>query len=256
MVARSFLSQVYVAFNLFSNVFRAWTIPLSRELARLIQDFHEGAREVILQNNDIHIWLESDTGKLTDDFLREVLGRYLDIPAQQMRFARTANGKPYLLAQALDQGLDPLQFNVSHSQGKIACAVSKGLCLGIDIENSQRTINVDEVAQRYFHPREVQALQAIADTAQRRQLFFKMWTCKEAYIKATGQTIAGVSLQRIGFDCSGVDGSTESISALFELPAQQMWHFHTEAHEETVIAVAQARHCAFSSGPQVVVFAI
>lgn len=209
---------------------------------------------MILQDNDIHIWLEPDTGKLTDDFLREVLGRYLDIPAQQIVFARTANGKPYLLAQALEQGIAPLQFNVSHSQGKIACAVSKGLCLGIDIENSQRNIDVDEVAQRYFHPREVQALQAIADTAQRRQLFFRLWTCKEAYIKAIGQTIAGVSLQRIGFDCSAADCSIESIGALFELPAQQVWHFHAEAHGQTVIAVAQARHCAISSGPRVAVF--
>lgn len=204
---------------------------------------------MILQDNDIHIWLGADTGKPTDDVLRETLGRYLDCPAQQIRFARSTNGKPCLLGQRLDQGHDPLQFNVSHSQGRIACAVSRGICLGVDIENSQRTINLDEIAQRFFHPDEIQALQAVTDSVRRRQLFFRLWTCKEAYIKAIGQTIAGVSLTQIGFDCSAA-----SIEALFELPAQQQWHFYSETRENSVISVAQARNTVAAGEPRVLLF--
>lgn len=211
--------------------------------ARLARTFYSEAFEVNLQDNDIHIWLGPDTGLPTDAILREVLGHYL--PAGHLQLARTANGKPYLM----QQGADPLQFNLSHTLGRVACAVSRGICLGIDIENRQRAINVDEVAQRFFHPDEIQALGAITDVAQRRQLFFRLWTCKEAYIKAIGQTIAGVSLQQLGFDCSAA-----TIRTLFALPAQQQWHFHNQACGECEITIARARHCAGTNSPQLTFF--
>jgi 4'-phosphopantetheinyl transferase len=185
-----------------------------------------------VRSNQIHLWLADHGNISTEAFLREVLSHYLPLSPAKIRFARTHNGKPYLK----DRRFEQLQFNVSHSHGKIVCAVSLCQLIGVDIENIHRKNSLDEIAQRYFHADEIRALQSITDEAQRRQLFFKLWTCKEAYIKAIGKTIGTASLDKIGFNCEG-----ESIQALFPRPVQQQWFFQALSLQETMIAVARAQ---------------
>ncbi|MGC9506240.1 4'-phosphopantetheinyl transferase family protein [Baaleninema sp.] len=116
--------------------------------------------------------------------LRWILGDYLQISPQAVQFEYGDRGKPYLPDTALS-------FNLSHSQDLALIAITWNRALGVDLEY-KRTIDSTALAQRFFSPREVAALNQIAEP-QRNATFFDYWTCKEAYLKATGEGIAGLS---------------------------------------------------------------
>ncbi|KAL6005265.1 hypothetical protein ACLOJK_005827 [Asimina triloba] len=63
------------------------------------------------------------------------------------------------------------------------------LQIGIDVEEKQRELrnNILLFARRYFSPHEVDYLQAFSDPEIQRQEFIKLWTLKEAYVKAIGR---------------------------------------------------------------------
>ena len=64
-------------------------------------------------------------------------------------------------------------------------AFSLGRDLGVDVELIRSDIASEEIASRYFAPREVAELQSLPPSA-RAEGFFLCWTRKEAYIKAVG----------------------------------------------------------------------
>lgn len=117
--------------------------------------------------------------------LRIILGHYLDIEPSQLRFYYSQHGKPVL---ASDLGADALNFNLSHSDGLALYAVTRGREIGVDIERVQDDLAHEDIAQRFFSPREVSMLRALPTTIQ-KEAFFKCWTRKEAYIKARGEGI-------------------------------------------------------------------
>ena len=90
------------------------------------------------------------------------------------------NGKPYLK----DAGVS---FSLSHAGAYALCAVGPEE-LGCDIEKI-RPLHAG-VAERFFHPEELALLRAEPDAAVRERLFFRLWTLKESYIKATGKGLS------------------------------------------------------------------
>ncbi|MGB9370046.1 MAG: 4'-phosphopantetheinyl transferase superfamily protein [Xanthobacteraceae bacterium] len=76
-------------------------------------------------------------------------------------------------------------FNLSHCAGLVACAVSNELELGIDVEPLDREAPL-EIAKVHFTPTE-QAWIAALPSPERGVAFWKVWTLKEAFIKATGR---------------------------------------------------------------------
>ncbi|KAI9154642.1 hypothetical protein LWI28_029257 [Acer negundo] len=108
---------------------------------------------------------------------------------------RGDNRKAALLARALvdwpnddNQCPPPLHFNISHTSSLVACGVTVDVPVGIDVEEKQRRIknNILAFAKRYFSPEEVKILSAISDPDLQHQEFIKLWTLKEAYVKALG----------------------------------------------------------------------
>ena len=79
-----------------------------------------------------------------------------------------------------------IHFNLSHGEGVTACIVSDSEC-GIDCE-CVRPCRM-RVAKRAFSARE-QALLESAEGDGRDMLFFRIWTLKEAYVKALGTGIS------------------------------------------------------------------
>jgi 4'-phosphopantetheinyl transferase len=146
--------------------------------------------------------------------MRKVLAHYTGTQNDSLEFARRAEGKPYLLNS-------PLYFNLSHSGEFAALAVTTAGEIGIDIETI-RTRNFLAIAERYFHADELKQLAARSD-AEREQLFFKLWTLKEAFFKATGGGISS------GLDKAVFDLGSQNIRARFapELNEQEKaWQFH------------------------------
>ena len=105
------------------------------------------------------------------------------IPEGDLTIARTEKGKPYFLNN------NSVHFSVSHSGGIFACAFSDEV-IGIDIQEYKNRPDEEErcrkIARRFFHPDEMDALDADTVSA-----FYNIWTAKEAYVKLTGQGIDG-----------------------------------------------------------------
>ncbi|MBC6473153.1 MAG: 4'-phosphopantetheinyl transferase superfamily protein [Hormoscilla sp. GM102CHS1] len=129
--------------------------------------------------------------------LRNILGNYLSIAASQVKFSYSPSGKP-----ALDEansvtsfprlclGTCKLEFNLSHSHGLALYAIALDREIGIDLEYI-RDLEAEQLAKRFFSHREYTAISSVAPQEQPR-VFFHYWTCKEAYLKATGDGLVGL----------------------------------------------------------------
>jgi 4'-phosphopantetheinyl transferase len=71
----------------------------------------------------------------------------------------------------------------------VAVAIAEGTEVGVDVEPTDRRAESMKLAERFFAPEEVALLRAVEGEA-RRDLFFAIWTLKEAVIKATGQGLS------------------------------------------------------------------
>jgi 4'-phosphopantetheinyl transferase len=118
--------------------------------------------------------------------VRTTLSAYGPTPPRDWRFETNTHGCPFVVpAQA---GVPGLAFNLSHTRGLAALAVTRGRLVGIDVERVDRVVRED-VAGRFFAPDEVRDLRALPVDTQARA-FFEYWTLKEAYIKARGMGLA------------------------------------------------------------------
>jgi 4'-phosphopantetheinyl transferase len=118
--------------------------------------------------------------------LRTILSGYLGIAPQEVQFDYEPRGKPLLASKFANSGLS---FNLSHSQNLALCAVSKNRQIGIDLEYIRPMSDLESLAQRFFLPREYDVVRSLPPE-QKSSVFFRYWTCKEAYLKATGEGIA------------------------------------------------------------------
>jgi 4'-phosphopantetheinyl transferase len=114
--------------------------------------------------------------------LRELLGKYLQRAPASLEFSYGKHGKPFLMVENASSGLD---FNLSHSASLAVYAIAKGRNLGIDVEHVRPESAGEDIARRFFSPREVSDLQSLPEEV-RVDGFFHCWTRKEAYLKATG----------------------------------------------------------------------
>ena len=125
--------------------------------------------------------------------LRLLLGECFGLDPRRVCFSVTARGKPRLA------GPDPapLRFNVSHSHGMALFAVTGHCEVGVDLERVRVRPDADllGMAERYFAPREAAVLRAL-DAGERVETFFRLWTRKEAYLKAHGLGIS-YGLERV-----------------------------------------------------------
>jgi 4'-phosphopantetheinyl transferase len=122
-----------------------------------------------------HRWIASRMA------LRDILARYVALPADKLRFAVNDFGKPRL---ANPPGRPALHFNLSHSEGKALLVVSREP-VGIDIEFVNPHMEWQRLATHVFTDLERSCLAKSPDAIQ-RNLFFQLWTRKEAFIKARG----------------------------------------------------------------------
>ncbi len=131
--------------------------------------------------------------------LRAILSQYLDMEPGQLRFCYSPYGKPSL---ATTPGQDMLSFNVSHSHGLAIYALTRGREIGADLERVRADLDCEQIAARFFSPRENAVLCALPAKVKPKA-FFNCWTRKEAYIKARG---GGLSLPLDQFDVSLAPG--------------------------------------------------
>ncbi len=110
--------------------------------------------------------------------LRIVLARYAHYAPNELQFGANAFGKPHLTNAV------GLHFNLSHSHDAAVIAVAHTE-IGIDIEAVRPLDDLLNMAQQFFCADEAEALQQLPPAAQ-TQAFYRIWTRKEAYLKAIG----------------------------------------------------------------------
>ncbi|MBT2744866.1 MULTISPECIES: 4'-phosphopantetheinyl transferase superfamily protein [unclassified Lysobacter] len=161
------------------------------ELRKLLSD------EEVAQEGRFYFADDRKRYLVTRSMVRTLLSRYAPIAPKHWEFSKNAYGRPMIANSILEarDHLQDLSFNISHTRGLIALAVSRDRDLGIDVEHiSRRQICLD-IAQRYFAPSEVADLSCVPP-ARQQDRFFEYWTFKESYIKARSM---GLSLPLDGF---------------------------------------------------------
>ena len=125
--------------------------------------------------------------------LRVTLCGRLGCSNRQLAFGYLEHGKPFAL---VDGRRASLGFNVSHSGGHGLIAFAENEWLGVDVEERVPERDFEGIGSLVFGPAERQLL-ATATGVDKMQLFFRLWSMKEALIKAIG---SGFSLNPSRFE--------------------------------------------------------
>lgn len=140
-----------------------------------------------LRDDEIHVWsmhYERTGGRQP---LCRLLAVYLGVHTEDVTLAQTVHGRPEL--HGVHRGR--LRFNWSHSADRALVAIARSVQPGIDLEHRPRRAgrNVLALARRFFAPAEADALGSLpAD--ERAAAFLRLWTVKEAVLKAQGRGLA------------------------------------------------------------------
>lgn len=107
-------------------------------------------------------------------------------------FRYGARGKPYLA------GEHGVFFNLSHSGDLVVCAISNRE-IGCDVQKLMD--KKKNVAEHFFAREEYETILNQPSERERQEMFFRLWTLKESFLKVTGE---GMNLPMDSF-CIHVD---------------------------------------------------
>jgi len=124
-------------------------------------------------------------------FLRQLLGVYLKIRPLEVPILSLEHGKPALPPEY------GLFFNITHSQDFVLFAFAKAP-VGIDVEFTSRKVDFEPVMRRFFSEKEREDWRRNS-VPSAAEAFFRGWTRKEAFLKATGEGISGLGQTEISF---------------------------------------------------------
>jgi len=146
--------------------------------------------------------------------LRCTLSRYCPLVAPSCwRFEVNAYGRPALCSRLMKEllrdrsnaalhgileRLAKLRFNLSHCAGMVVCSFAYGREVGIDCEDVYARRRITSIAKRFFTPAETAALLSLPEEAH-ALTFSRLWTLKEAYVKARGLGISAIGLDNFEF---------------------------------------------------------
>jgi 4'-phosphopantetheinyl transferase len=125
--------------------------------------------------------------------INRLLGARLGQDPQNLQFCSGPHGKPTLAGPESDS----CHFNLSHSGDWLVIAIGTRGPLGVDLELGRRPRAPLPLAQRFFTAAEYQHLAGLP-SAQQRSSFYRLWSRKEAVLKAHGGGIAA-GLEKVEF---------------------------------------------------------
>lgn len=135
--------------------------------------------------------------------LRYLLAHYLLVNPDSLVLEYNQYGKP---AVCMQQNFSNLQFNYSHSAQMACFAFTRNNAVGIDIEYHKESVDYLGIAKRYFAKAELDQL-VDQSPLEQKKIFYKLWTCKEAVIKAVGKGLF------LGLDKFSVDLKTLCVNS-------------------------------------------
>lgn len=163
-------------------------------------------------------------------FLRQLLGSYLNMAPAAVPIISLKHGKP-----ALPDNLG-LHFNLTHSHDLILYAFAPSP-VGIDVEFLGRKVDFVPVMRRFFSENERADWQRNS-TPSAAAAFFRGWTRKEAFLKATGEGISGLGITEISFQ---PENPRALVSRKDNASASLEWLFHDFAPAESYMAAVAVK---------------
>jgi 4'-phosphopantetheinyl transferase len=131
--------------------------------ARLVHEVHR--RRYVAAHAALRALLADATGEAPD----------------RLRFCDDAHGKPQL------EHPSGWQFNLSHSEDLALIAMQSGaMPIGVDIEVMRPVDDALALARRHYTSNEQAVVAAAAEGVARQIAFLRVWTRKEACLKAVG----------------------------------------------------------------------
>ena len=147
--------------------------------------------------------------------LKILLANCCRVETNRIQLEYGAHGKPALSLAELPVGTPAMEFSVSHSGRFGLIAVSLKTPIGVDIEAWNPAVKHQRLAERFFAPTEVIELSKLPLESQLAG-FYRCWTSKEAYLKATGR---GLSLPLDSFCVSADPVRPAALVAVDDHPA-------------------------------------
>jgi 4'-phosphopantetheinyl transferase len=208
-----------------------WRVELDRSSEEICQFRGMLSEEEQKRADRFHFERDSSRFIVGRGMLRSLLGTYLQVAPDGIKFRYSAKGKPMLAN--VEQGL---HFNLSHSGGLALYAIASEP-VGIDLEQIRPLSDAEQLAKRFFTPAEAEAI-ATLPMAQKQAAFLNAWTRKEAYLKATGDGLAGLDEVEVSL-IPGMPAKLVAIQGNSEL-ASQWFIGELYPHPGYVAAVAIA----------------
>ena len=119
---------------------------------------------------------------LGEAMARKTISEITNIAEDKIIFNRTENGKPYC------ENVD-IHFSISHSKDMVVFAVDSNK-IGVDVEFIKE---IDfRITKFACNPQDMAIFESTQDEKEKRDIFFKIWTAKEAYIKYHGKILADI----------------------------------------------------------------
>ncbi len=125
---------------------------------------------------------------------RIILGNYLGMDPDKIRFETAIHGRPSL--EANETGGQAIDFNMSNSEEIVVLAVATDRRIGVDVELEKPMPDADSIARGSFHSREAANVARAEAPGDKLEAFFRCWTRKEAVVKAHG---SGLQMDLNGF---------------------------------------------------------
>lgn len=121
---------------------------------------------------------DSQRSLLGELLARHLLHKATGEPLPDKAFSTGEKGKP------AHDGFRGIHFNITHSGEWVVVALSIG-CVGVDVEKMRKI--PEGVPGRFFSKVENEWLDSAKTEAERKDIFFTLWTLKESFLKAIGK---------------------------------------------------------------------
>lgn len=169
-----------------ADVWFAWVGDHARDVERFSREFLSDEELSRLQTYRSPSAAERYV--LTRSLVRIVLGAHLGETPRNVRVSRTETGKPVI------SGGDHVHFNVSHSGELILLALCGTRPVGVDVERRRDVFRVEKLVDRWLTESERREMAAHTERgAGASDTFLRLWSLKEARLKALGVGISGAA---------------------------------------------------------------
>lgn len=225
-----------------------WIAPLTRSIDEIAEFKNTLTNDELKKEKSFHFERDRTQYIAGRGLTRRVLGNYLGIEAGQIKFNYGQNGKPFL-AEKLNKSC--IQFNLSHSNDIITIAVTIDKKIGADVEYIRPITELNSIVSLYFSDLDNKWFTNIPED-RRTDIFYTLWTRKEAYLKAIGQGLT----QSLNFSVLAHDFKKNGGILENELAVVSGWTFFSfKPSKDYQISIAvQEKDCLANIKYQFVLF--